>query len=85
MDAAKERNTKREEEDTTAKPSKISSLFPDWLVWYKKPEYRDFKEYATAIRTGRRPLSRDGRDKSPIPARLSLERVLNNQTCKHAS
>ncbi|KAK7456800.1 hypothetical protein Landi51_02076 [Colletotrichum acutatum] len=80
MDAAKERNTKREDEDTTAKPSKISGLFPDWLIWYKKPEYRDFKEYATAIRTGRRPLSRDGRDKSPIPARLSLERVLNNQT-----
>lgn len=57
--------------------------FPDWMVWYKKPEYRDFREYATAIRTGRRPLSRDGRDKSPIPARLSLEKVLANETCEH--
>ncbi|CAI0647962.1 unnamed protein product [Colletotrichum noveboracense] len=59
--------------------------FPDWMVWYKKPEYRDFREYATAIRTGRRPLSRDGRDKSPIPARLSLEKVLANETCSPMS
>ncbi|TDZ16678.1 hypothetical protein Cob_v010201 [Colletotrichum orbiculare MAFF 240422] len=59
--------------------------FPEWMIWYKKPEYRDFREYATAIRTGRRPMSRDGRDKSPIPARLSLEKVLANETCSPMS
>ncbi|KAF6829293.1 hypothetical protein CPLU01_08057 [Colletotrichum plurivorum] len=58
---------------------------PDWMIWYKKPEYRDFREYATAIRTGRRPMSRDGRDKSPIPSRLSLEKVLANETCSPMS
>ncbi|TDZ75077.1 putative secreted lipase [Colletotrichum trifolii] len=59
--------------------------FPEWMIWYKKPEYRDFREYATAIRTGKRPMSRDGRDKSPIPARLSLEKVLANETCSPMS
>ncbi|KAJ0164095.1 hypothetical protein CTA2_1762 [Colletotrichum tanaceti] len=88
MDVIKERNTRREEEDTESqatKPSKFTLHFPEWLIWYKKPEYRDFKEYAAAIRSGRRPLSRDGRDKSPIPARLSLEKVLANQTCSPMS
>ncbi|KAK2007128.1 hypothetical protein LZ32DRAFT_542606 [Colletotrichum eremochloae] len=85
MDASKERNTKREEdtEPQVTEPSRFN--FPDWLIWYKKPEYRDFKEYATAIRNGKRPLSRDGRDKSQIPARLSLEKVLANETCSPMS
>ncbi|KAK2000336.1 regulator of G protein signaling superfamily [Colletotrichum falcatum] len=87
MSASKERNTRREEEEDAepeaTKPSRFN--FPDWLVWYKKPEYRDFREYATAIRNGRRPMSRDGRDKTQIPARLSLERVLANQTCSPMS
>lgn len=54
---------------------------PPWLVWYKKPEYRDIKEYAAAIGTGKRAVSPDGRGKSAIPSRLSLERVLENKTC----
>ncbi|GKT65755.1 regulator of G protein [Colletotrichum tofieldiae] len=88
MDASKERNVRREEEDTNVQTTKLSKFtihFPDWLIWYKKPEYRDFKEYANAIRNGKRPLSRDGREKSPIPARLSLEKVLANETCSPMS
>ncbi|CCF34782.1 hypothetical protein CH063_06702 [Colletotrichum higginsianum] len=88
MDVSKERNTRREEEDTesqTTKSSKFTLHFPEWLIWYKKPEYRDFKEYAAAIRSGKRPMSRDGREKSPIPARLSLEKVLANETCSPMS
>lgn len=54
---------------------------PPWLVWYKKPEYRDIKEYAAAIGSGKRAVSPDGRGKSAIPSRLSLERVLENKTC----
>jgi len=58
---------------------------PSWLVWYKKPEYRDIKEYSTAVGTGRRPLSPDGRGKTAIPSRLSLEKVLENTTCSPMS
>ncbi|KAK1976341.1 hypothetical protein LZ30DRAFT_785638 [Colletotrichum cereale] len=87
MDASKERNTRRKEEEDVepeaVKPSRFN--FPNWLVWYKKPEYRDFREYATAIRNGRRTMSRDGRDKTQIPARLSLEKVLANETCSPMS
>lgn len=54
---------------------------PAWLVWYKKPEYRDIKEYSTAVGSGRRALSPDGRGKSAVPSSLSLERVLENKTC----
>lgn len=54
---------------------------PAWLVWYKKPEYRDIKEYSTAVGTGQRALSPNGRNKSAVPSRLSLERVLDNKTC----
>lgn len=58
--------------------------FPSWLRWYKKPEYRDIKEYATNVSSGKRPLSPDGRNGS-IPSRLRLDRILANKTCQCAS
>jgi hypothetical protein len=54
---------------------------PSWLNWYKKPEYRDIKEYATNVSSGRRPVSPDGRN-GGIPSRLRLDRILANKTCK---
>ncbi|KAK4155970.1 hypothetical protein C8A00DRAFT_41446 [Chaetomidium leptoderma] len=57
---------------------------PSWLSWYKKPEYRDIKEYATNISTGKRPPSPDGRN-GGIPNRLQLERILANKTCSPMS
>ncbi|KAH6847834.1 hypothetical protein B0I37DRAFT_152263 [Chaetomium sp. MPI-CAGE-AT-0009] len=57
---------------------------PSWLSWYKKPEYRDIKEYATNISSGRRSLSPDGRD-GGIPSRLRLDRILANKTCSPMS
>lgn len=54
---------------------------PSWLVWYKKPEYRDIREYSKSVGSGHRAPSPDGRNKSAIPSRLSLERVLENKTC----
>jgi hypothetical protein len=53
---------------------------PSWLSWYKKPEYRDFNEYATNVSSGQRPLSPDGRN-GGIPSRLRLDRILVNKTC----
>ncbi|KAK3317214.1 hypothetical protein B0T19DRAFT_287553 [Cercophora scortea] len=58
--------------------------FPTWLSWYKKPEYRDIKEYATIVASGRRSLSPD-RSKTAIPSRLRLERILENKTCSPMS
>ncbi|ERT02447.1 uncharacterized protein SPSK_05292 [Sporothrix schenckii 1099-18] len=58
---------------------------PSWLNWYKKPEYRDIKEYSNAVVSGKRPLSPDGRARTHIPARLRLERVLENKTCSPMS
>jgi len=55
---------------------------PSFLIWYKKPEYRDIKEYSSAIVSGRRSLSPDGRGKISVPRSLALERVLANKTCK---
>ena len=55
--------------------------FPSWLRWYKKPEYRDIKEYSNAVVSGKRSPSPDGRGKTAIPSRLKLERVLENKTC----
>jgi hypothetical protein len=54
---------------------------PSWLIWYKKPEYRDIKEYATALGTGSRSSSPDARGKTSIPSRLVLDRILQNKTC----
>lgn len=59
--------------------------FPSWLTWYKKPEYRDIKEYSIAVQSGRRQLSPDGRGKVSIPSRLKLERILENKTCSPMS
>lgn len=55
---------------------------PSWLIWYKKPEYRDIKQYATELRSGKRQFSPDGRGKTAIPSRLKLERILQNKTCE---
>lgn len=55
--------------------------FLSWLRWYKKPEYRDIKEYSTAVSSGRRSLSPDGR-KTSIPSQLALDRILQNKTCE---
>ncbi|EAQ83734.1 hypothetical protein CHGG_10138 [Chaetomium globosum CBS 148.51] len=57
---------------------------PSWLNWYKKPEYRDIKEYATNVSAGRRPVSPDGRN-GGIPSRLRLDRILANKTCSPMS
>ncbi|KAK8131104.1 hypothetical protein PG984_007542 [Apiospora sp. TS-2023a] len=58
---------------------------PSAFVWYKKPEYRDIKEYSSAIVSGRRSLSPDGRGKVSVPRSLALERVLANKTCSPLS
>ncbi|KAK8069978.1 hypothetical protein PG994_006594 [Apiospora phragmitis] len=58
---------------------------PSSLQWYKKPEYRDIKEYSSAIVSGRRSLSPDGRGKVSIPRSLTLDRVLANKTCSPLS
>ena len=55
------------------------------MQWYKKPDYRDIKEYSTAISSGKRSVSPDGRRKTYIPSRLKLDRVLANKTCKRTS
>lgn len=57
---------------------------PKFLVWYKKPEYRDIKEYSNALIREKRPPSPDGRGKTSVPKRLALERVLANKTCVFA-
>ena len=53
---------------------------PSWLTWYKKPEYRDIREYADNINNGKRSMSPVGRGSS-IPGRLRLDRILENKTC----
>lgn len=52
------------------------------MIWYKKPEYRDIKEYSAQISTGQRCFSPDGRARLAIPNRLRLERILANKTCR---
>lgn len=54
--------------------------WPTWLTWYKKPEYRNIKEYSDAIRSGKREYSPD-RSGCVIPNKLRLDRVLGNKTC----
>ncbi|KAM0326967.1 hypothetical protein ACHAQA_006088 [Verticillium albo-atrum] len=58
---------------------------PSWLQWYKKPEYRDIKQFSTDVKDGRRSISSDGRGKSSVPPHLSLDRVLANKTCSPMS
>ncbi|KFA60422.1 hypothetical protein S40285_07887, partial [Stachybotrys chlorohalonatus IBT 40285] len=56
-----------------------------WLRWYKKPEYRDIKQYSTEVTLGKRSISPDGRNRGLIPSHLSLDRVLANKTCSPMS
>ncbi|KLU90761.1 hypothetical protein MAPG_10612 [Magnaporthiopsis poae ATCC 64411] len=58
---------------------------PSWMIWYKKPEYRDIREYSAQISTGQRCFSPDGRARLAIPNRLRLERILANKTCSPMS
>ncbi|KID93489.1 Regulator of G protein signaling superfamily, partial [Metarhizium majus ARSEF 297] len=58
--------------------------WPTWLTWYKKPEYRNIKEYSDAIRSGKRDYSPD-RGGCVIPSQLRLDRVLGNKTCSPMS
>ena len=53
--------------------------WPEWLQWYKKPSYRDIKEYSTAISSGKRSLSPGG--DRVVPGKLKLQKVLDNKTC----
>lgn len=65
----------------TRHPLTMPYQLPPWLSWYKKPEYRDFREYATHISSGRRPVSPNGSIGGGIPHRLRLDRILANKTC----
>ncbi|KAK4187772.1 hypothetical protein QBC35DRAFT_384064 [Podospora australis] len=59
---------------------------PSWLSWYKKPEYRDIKEYSAYASAGTRPLSPNpGGHNGCIPSRLKLDRILANKTCSPMS
>ncbi|KAK0735957.1 hypothetical protein B0T21DRAFT_288256 [Apiosordaria backusii] len=55
---------------------------PSWLHWYKKPEYRDIKEYSACVSSGERPQSPSP---AAIPSRLRLDRILANKTCSPMS
>lgn len=55
---------------------------PEWLDWYKKPEYRDIKEYSAHVNAGERPQSPTP---AAIPSRLRLDRILANKTCSPMS
>ncbi|KAJ4415805.1 hypothetical protein N0V85_002570 [Neurospora sp. IMI 360204] len=59
--------------------------FPEWLVWYKKPEYRNFKEYANNVSSGKRSPSPYAGREGMIPSRLRIERILQNKTCSPMS
>ncbi|KAL1842955.1 hypothetical protein VTJ49DRAFT_3596 [Mycothermus thermophilus] len=63
----------------------LSFGIPSWLRWYKKPEYRDIREYAANVSSGRRALSPDRNSSGGIPHRLQLERILANKTCSPMS
>ncbi|EFY88746.1 hypothetical protein MAC_05181 [Metarhizium acridum CQMa 102] len=58
--------------------------WPTWLAWYKKPEYRNIKEYSNAISSGKRDYS-PNRHGCAIPSQLRLDRVLGNKTCSPMS
>lgn len=59
---------------------------PTLPAWYRKPVYRDVKEYGTQLRYSRkRSLSLERNNQASIPSKLSLERILNNKTCKLTS
>ncbi|KAK4159402.1 hypothetical protein QBC43DRAFT_361935 [Cladorrhinum sp. PSN259] len=62
----------------------MPAKLPSWLVWYKKPEWRDIKQYAAEVSREGRPPSLDGRN-TAIPSRLALDRILGNKTCSPMS
>lgn len=65
--------------------------FPGWLkIWYKRPEWRDIRDYTRQLNDESLIPRQRPRDLSPpsttaIPARLALERVLDNKTCSPMS
>lgn len=64
---------------------KMQFQFPSWMQWVKKPNYVDIKEFADrrarsdSVASSR--ASIDSSSSRDIPAKLSLERILKNQTC----
>src|SRR5436853_7800500 len=56
------------------KAFKMGLSYPSWMEWYKKPSWVDVKEFS------REASSRRSSD-SCIPPKLSLERILKNETC----
>ncbi|KAK3985264.1 hypothetical protein QBC44DRAFT_335354 [Cladorrhinum sp. PSN332] len=62
----------------------MQTKVPSWLVWYKKPEWRDIKQYSAEASREGRTLSPDGRS-TAIPSRLALDRILANKTCSPMS
>lgn len=71
----------------------MSPSLPSWLHWYRKPDYRDpvvFSKSAAAAAANNadieqgpssRPSSISSSSDTAIPADLSLDRVLANETC----
>lgn len=66
--------------------------FPVWLRWYKKPQWKDIKDYTADVnsenRQGRyhqRTQSQGSGASVAIPSKLALERVLQNKTCSPMS
>lgn len=63
-----------------------------WLkerVWYRRPRWRDIHDYTRqlndeSLMSRQRPAS-PSLATTPIPSRLSLERVLDNKTCSPMS
>ncbi|KAK4231845.1 hypothetical protein QBC38DRAFT_176573 [Podospora fimiseda] len=62
----------------------MKTKLPSWLVWYKKPEWRDIRQYSAEVSREGRTLSPDGRNNA-IPSRLALDRILGNKTCSPMS
>ena len=66
--------------------------FPSWLSWYKKPSYVDltalaasYEKKATAGSTYSSPRSSvEINNRKDVPKKLSLERILKNQTCTYS-
>ncbi|KAJ4409692.1 hypothetical protein N0V82_009416 [Gnomoniopsis sp. IMI 355080] len=64
---------------------------PGWLkIWYKRPEWKDIRDYTRQLNDEsliprHRPSSPSPPLATAIPARLQLERVLENKTCSPMS
>ncbi|KIW14385.1 hypothetical protein PV08_07167 [Exophiala spinifera] len=67
------------------------SSLPSWLDWYRKPSYRDPIIFSASIRADlengltSRPGSISSQSDSAIPSNLTLDHVLNNDTCSPLS